>query len=78
VVERRAAREQAMDSNLLIWGFLFSTVGLGFFMYGKKQKALVPLGCGLALMIYPYFMPNAIVLVIVGLVLAALPYFIEL
>jgi hypothetical protein len=67
-----------VDSNLLIWGFLFSTVGLGFFMYGKKQKSLVPLACGVALMIYPYFMPNAIVLVIVGIILMALPYFIDL
>jgi len=66
-----------VDSTLLIWGFLFSTIGLGFFMYGKKQKALVPLACGLVLMIYPYFMPNAIVLVIVGLVLVAIPYFVR-
>ena len=63
-----------LDSALLIWGFLFSTIGLGFFMYGKKVKELVPLGAGVALMIYPYFMPNTIVLVIVGLVLLALPW----
>lgn len=66
-----------MDSTLLIWGLLFSTIGLGFFMYGKKQHALVPLACGLVLMIYPYFMSNAIVLVVIGLVLIAITYLVR-
>ena len=60
-----------------MWGLLFSAIGMGFFMYGKKQKALVPLACGLVLMIYPYFISNAIVLVILGLVLMAIPYFVR-
>ncbi|WP_019868064.1 hypothetical protein [Methylovulum miyakonense] len=59
----------------LLWGVLFGSVGFGFFIYGKKQSMLVPLVCGLALMVYPYFMPNAVVLVLVGLVLVAAPYF---
>ncbi|MFZ2449797.1 MAG: hypothetical protein WAW36_04675 [Methylovulum miyakonense] len=59
----------------LLWGVLFGSVGFGFFIYGKKQSMLVPLVCGLALMVYPYFMPNAVVLVLVGLVLVAVPYF---
>jgi len=47
-------------------------------MYGKKQKAIVPLVCGLALMVYPYFIANTIALVVVGLLLTAIPYFIKL
>jgi hypothetical protein len=35
----------------------------------------VPLVCGLALMIYPYFIPNVIALVAIGLALTAVPYF---
>ena len=64
--------------TLLLWGLVFSTVGLGFFMYGKKQKVLVPLICGLVLMIYPYFMSNAIVLVVIGIALSAVPYFVRI
>jgi hypothetical protein len=64
-----------MDSSVLIWGFLFSTFGLGFFMYGKKQGAIVPLSCGLLLMVYPYFISNLILLIVIGVVLMALPYF---
>jgi len=66
-----------METSLL-WGFLFSMIGLGYFMYGKKQKVLVPLLCGLALMIYPYFVSNAYVEVAVGVALMAIPYFISL
>ena len=64
-----------MDAGLLLWGLLFSSIGLGFFLYGKKQRAVVPLVCGLVLMIYPYFIPNVMVLVAIGVVLTAVPYF---
>jgi hypothetical protein len=57
---------------------LFGSVGLGFFVYGKKQKAVVPLICGLALMIYPYFISNTILLVAIGAALIALPYFVRI
>ena len=67
-----------MTAGVLLWGLLFSSIGLGFFLYGKKQRAVVPLVCGIALMIYPYFIPNVIALVVIGLVLTAVPYFLRL
>jgi len=67
-----------MNPSALLWGLLFSSIGLGFFLYGKKQRAVVPLVCGLALMIYPYFIPNVFAMVAVGVVLAAVPYFLRL
>ena len=67
-----------MDTVLLLWGMLFSMIGIGFFMYGKRQKALVPLACGLILMIYPYFISNAIVMVVIAVALMTIPYFIEI
>ena len=67
-----------MDTALMLWGMLFSMIGIGFFMYGKRQKALVPLICGLVLMIYPYFVSSTIVMVVVGVLLMAVPYFIEI
>jgi len=71
---RRPAAARVSTSQLL-WGLLFSSIGLGFFLYGKKQRAVVPLVCGLAMMIYPYFIPNVVALVAIGLVLTAVPYF---
>lgn len=67
-----------MDPSSLLWGMIFGSIGLGFFIYGKKQQAVVPLLCGLALMIFPYFVSNVIVLVIVGVALMAIPYFVRI
>ena len=66
-----------MNESLLLWGLPFSSIGMGFFMYGRKQKRPVPLVCGIVLMIYPYFVPSAIWLVVIGAALCALPYFIR-
>jgi len=66
-----------MNTSLLLWSLLFSSVGLGFFMYGKKQKAVVPLFSGLGLMVYPYFVSNTILLVSIGAALIMLPYFVR-
>jgi hypothetical protein len=71
-------QEDAMNESWLLWGLLFGSVGLGFFVYGKRQKAVVPLACGLALMIFPYFVTSTFVLVTVGAVLIAVPYFVRL
>ena len=57
---------------------LFGSTGLGFFIYGKKQKAVVPLVCGLALMVFPYFVSNVLLLVGIGVLLLAIPYFLRL
>ena len=67
-----------MNTSLLLWSLLFSSVGLGFFLYGKKQQAVVPLFSGLALMIYPYFVSSTILLVAIGVALVALPYFVRI
>jgi predicted membrane protein len=64
--------------SLLIWGIMFGAIGLGFFTYGRRQKAVVPLVTGIALFVFPYFMPNVYMLVITGAVLVALPYFVRI
>ncbi|MCD6293099.1 MAG: hypothetical protein J7M09_06590 [Deltaproteobacteria bacterium] len=66
------------SSSVLIWGVLFGAIGLGFFTYGKKQKAVVPLSVGVALFVIPYVIPNVWALVIVGVVLAIIPYFVRI
>ncbi len=66
-----------MNESWLLWGLLFGSIGLGFFVYGKKQKAAVPMVCGLALMIFPYFISNTIILVAIGAMLIAVPYYVR-
>jgi hypothetical protein len=69
---------RSVDASTLLWGLLFGSVGLGFFVYGRRQKRVVPLACGLALMIFPYFVSNTILLVSLGLALIAIPYFVRM
>ncbi|MDP9084260.1 MAG: hypothetical protein M3N50_10920 [Pseudomonadota bacterium] len=57
---------------------MFSSIGLGLFIYGKKQRAVVPLVCGMILMVFPYFVSNTLLLVGVGALLTAIPYFLRL
>lgn len=75
IIEIRTGRENRLSTSSIFWGLLFGSIGLGFFLYGKKQQAIVPLFCGLGLMIFPYFVSNTILLVVIGAALTALPYF---
>ena len=65
------------SGSLLFIGVLFGSIGLGFFIYGKRQKSPVPLICGLLLMVVPYFISSTLLLFAVGAVLVVAPYFIK-
>ncbi|EDP99361.1 hypothetical protein [Shewanella benthica] len=68
-----------MDSaSIMVWSVLFASIGMGYFMYGRKQKAIVPLCIGLSLFVFPYFMSSVTMLLIVGIILVAIPYFIKI
>lgn len=73
-----ATKYNMQDTAQLIWGVIFGGIGIGFFVYGKRQKAVVPLFTGIALFIFPYFIANTYLLVLVGMVLIALPYFVRI
>lgn len=66
-----------METSSLLWGLLFGSIGLGFFLYGKRQQAFVPLLSGLALMIFPYFVSSTLALVLIGAALVALPWLVR-
>ena len=67
-----------MDSEIsFIVNVLFGATGLAYFVYGRRQKMIVPLVCGIGLMGYPYFVSNTILLVLIGVVLLVLPFVIK-
>jgi hypothetical protein len=66
-----------MGEAQLLWGLVFSSIGLGYFLYGKKQRSAAPLICGIVLMIYPYFVANAYALAAIGAGITAIPYFLR-
>ena len=61
----------------IFWGVIFGTIGLGYFVYGKKQKAIIPFISGFGLMAVPYFVSNVYILVLLCLLLLVLPYFVR-
>lgn len=61
----------------LILSLIFSSIGLGFFLYGKKAKKRVPLLCGIVLMFYSYFVNDFYLTILIGIGLSALPFFIS-
>lgn len=65
-----------MDSSAsLLWGLLFGSIGMGYFVYGKKQQRMIALISGIALMVFPYFVTSWFLIVLIGVVLMALPYY---
>jgi hypothetical protein len=67
-----------LSTAALLWSVLFGAIGIGYFIYGKRQRVIVPLVAGLALMLFPYFISNTWVMVLIGAALTVVPYFIRL
>lgn len=67
-----------MDTQGMLWGLLFGSIGLGFFIYGRKNARTMPFVCGLGLMVFPYFISTTLPMVAIGCALMALPYFVRL
>lgn len=62
-----------MDSTQLLLSLLFNSIGLGYFIYGRKQAQLVTRYVGISLMVYPYFIEQGYLIVVVGLALMLIP-----
>ena len=73
----RAVDEAMPTPALLALNLLLGAFGLAYFVYGKKNGAIVPLICGVCLMIFPYFISGLVPLLLVGLILILLPRFIQ-
>jgi hypothetical protein len=66
------------DTATLLWGLLFGSVGIGYFMYGKRQSNTLVRYVGIALMVFPYFVEGTVLLVLVGVALMFVPKFVKL
>lgn len=57
--------------NFLLASLVWGTVGMGYFVYGKKQGASVPLAGGLALIGCSYLIGSAFLLSLVSVAVIA-------
>ena len=58
----------------LFLGLLFGSVGTVYFIYGKRIHDPMYLIVGFLLILYPYLFSNAMVIVVVGIILGAIPW----
>jgi hypothetical protein len=67
-----------IDTAVIVWGLLFGSIGIGYFIYGRKQSNSLVKYVGLILMVFPYFVENVLLLVVVGVSLMFVPKFLKL
>ena len=53
---------------------VFSIIGMGYLVYGKKSQQLLMAICGIGLMGYSYFVDGTLYIILIGLALSALPF----
>ena len=58
----------------LFLGLIFGAVGTVYLILGKKEHDPLYLIIGFLLIIYPYVFSSAIMIVVIGIVLALIPY----
>jgi hypothetical protein len=63
-----------MSGNALLASVLVGSIGLGLFVYGKKQRRAPHLITGLVLMIYPYFVSSVALMLVIAVGLLGLLY----
>ena len=65
---------QQMSGANLFGGIVFGSLGVGYFIYGKKQGKVAYLVCGAALAIYTFVVSSALLVIVIGLLLSAGPW----
>lgn len=58
-------------------GIVSGAFGVGYFLYGKKQEKMIPLGCGVGLIVLPYFLSNVWISLVVCGALVVLPFVVK-
>jgi hypothetical protein len=56
----------SFDPTTLLLSVFISALGVGFFIYGKKQQRAPQLVAGIALMVYTYFVSSVAVMLAVA------------
>jgi hypothetical protein len=62
------------NTRFLLASLLWGSIGLGYFIYGKRQQAMSAMGGGILMMIVSYFAGSAWVMSLVCVGIAAAVY----
>jgi hypothetical protein len=59
------------EASTLFASLFWGSLGVGYFIYGKKQAAMIILTGGIALVVISYLIPSALIMSIAGTAIAA-------
>ncbi len=62
------------DTNYLFASLLWGSIGVGYFVYGKRQPEIVPLVGGLAMIVVSYFVSSALLMSFISIALMVAVY----
>ena len=65
------------SSANLIGGFIFGSIGFVAFVYGKRMNLWKPMLLGIALMVYPYFISDDKIMLVIGMFGSAALFFVR-
>jgi len=60
--------------QVFILSVVFGIIGMGYFSMGRRRDNMAMLYSGIGLMVYPYLVNGVIKTVLLGIVLAAVPF----
>jgi hypothetical protein len=63
------------NANYLFASLVWGSVGMGYFIYGKKQSAWSPMIGGLIMMAASYFISSALLMSLLSLAIIAAVYY---
>ena len=62
------------DAKFLFASLLWGSIGIGYFIYGKKQREIVPMGGGLAMIAVSYLVSSALLMSLISIALMVAVY----
>ncbi len=62
----------------VVIGIILGIIGMGYFAYGKRQKHVPSFLAAVGLFTAPYFISNVYILILVGILLVAMPFFVDI
>jgi heme/copper-type cytochrome/quinol oxidase subunit 2 len=62
------------DTKFLFASLLWGSIGVGYFIYGKKQRELMPMLGGVAMVAVSYLVNSALLMSLISIVLMVTVY----
>ncbi|VAW95894.1 hypothetical protein MNBD_GAMMA22-1895 [hydrothermal vent metagenome] len=62
----------------MVIGVVLGIIGMGYFVYGKRQKHVPSFLAAVGLFTVPYFISNIYILILIGILLIIMPFFIDI